>query len=77
MKLQLSQEEKQEFIEEIQNFFAAERDMDLGIIAASDILEFFIDEIGVNLFNKGVDTSKKFMEKKMEDAVYDMDELYR
>lgn len=37
MKIHLSTEEKNQYIERIQNFFLNERDEDLGIIAASTI----------------------------------------
>lgn len=77
MKIHLTTEEKNQYIERIQNFFLNERDEDLGIIAASTILDFFIDEIGADMFNKGVDETKTYMSRKIDDMMYDIDEVYK
>ncbi len=66
-RLEISREKRQEMIKLIKNFFINERDEDLGDLAASLILDFFIEELAPEFYNQGILDSYKFFEGKMED----------
>lgn len=63
----LSEEQHKAAIDSIINYFATEREEEIGIIAAEEILEFFLDEIGKGIYNKGVEDAKDFVNKKFEE----------
>jgi uncharacterized protein (DUF2164 family) len=77
MKIQLKSEARDAFIQRILDFFYNERGEEIGIIAAGTILEFIMDEIGGDIYNKGLDAGRAMMKARMDDLFYDMDELYK
>ena len=77
MELDLSKEEKDRMIEEIQGFFYDERDKEIGIIAAQKVLDFFMEDLGRVIYNKALDDSKIWFQKRMEDIELDYDMLYK
>lgn len=68
-KFELSKEKREQLIGEIQHFFLKERDEELGNLAASMILDFFIEKIAQDFYNQGVEDSYKFMSEKLEDIL--------
>jgi uncharacterized protein (DUF2164 family) len=75
MLLQLEPREKDILIEKIIRFFAVERDEEIGYIAAEIVLDFFIEEVGKGIYNKGVNDAQAFITGKIGDIMYDVDEL--
>lgn len=71
----LSQEEKKIAKEELIRFFEKERDEKIGIIAAEEILNFFLQSVGTKLYNKGVVDAKTALRNRMEELNYDLDDL--
>lgn len=66
-------EEKRKMIEEIQCFLSQEHDLDLGIIAAENVYDFFLEMLGDRIYNMGLDDAKKFYKKyadSMDDEYY-------
>ena len=63
----LSEEQKKVAIENIIDFFATQRDEKIGIIAAEDLLDFFLETFGDAIYNKGIDDSKKFLQEQIND----------
>lgn len=76
MKVKINEDEKKVLISKIQDYFATERDEEIGIIAAENILEFFLDELGKNVHNSALDKAKKWYLKKMDDLDVDFDQIY-
>lgn len=68
-KLEISKEKKDEMNSLIQNYFSNEREMDIGELAASLILDFFIEELAPDFYNKGVYDAYVFMNEKVEDLL--------
>jgi len=68
-RIDLSIEEKKAMVESVKKYFLNERDMDLGDLAASLILNFFIEEIGPVCYNRGVDDAYKCMNERIEDLM--------
>jgi len=77
LKISMETMEKELYIKKIQDYFLTERDEDLGIIAASEILDFFLEDLGVKIYNQAVLDSKLFVSRKMDDLSYDFDDLLK
>ena len=71
----LSDEESKLVKEEMILFFENERDEKIGIIAAEEILNFFLKLFGSKLYNKGIDDAKKALENRYEELKFDLDDL--
>ncbi|OGO77070.1 MAG: hypothetical protein A2Y23_04745 [Clostridiales bacterium GWB2_37_7] len=68
-KFELSKEKKDYAISEIKSYFAKERDIDLGDLAAALILDFFIEKLAMEFYNQGVADSYKYMSSSIEDLL--------
>ena len=70
--IELSKEQKEKAIKEIQNYFLNERDEEVGTLQGMLLLDFFMDKIGTIVYNKGIEDAKFYMEAKLED-IYDIE----
>lgn len=77
MIFNLQKEERNKIISEIQNFFYEERDEEIGIIAAEEVLEFFLQNIGGMVYNKALDDAKEWFSKRLDETSIDYDVLYK
>lgn len=73
----LGEERKRTVIDEIITFFKKERDEQLGMIAAEEILDFFLQAIGNDIYNKGVEEAKTALGARFADLEVDLDLLLR
>lgn len=73
----LSSEERDRLVKEIQNFFEEERDEKIGIIASGKVLDFFLKNLGNQIYNKALDDARVWFTKRMEDISIDFDLLYK
>lgn len=71
----LTDEEKEAAKQELIFFFENERDEKIGVIAAGEILNFFLESVGGKIYNKGITDAKKALEHRMEELNYDLDDL--
>ena len=71
----LSEEEKRAAKEKLIHFFEHERDEEIGVIAAEQILNFFLESVGVVLYNKGVTDARRAVENRTDELKYDLDDL--
>lgn len=68
--------EKRSFIvEKVITYLKQERDMDIGIIAAEEILDFFQEELFDYTYNQAVEDTRKFLRAKFDDLEVDLDLL--
>jgi len=65
--LELSRSQKAKAIEEIKSFFFNERDEEIGDLAASLLLDFFLQKLAPIFYNEGVKNSIKYMQEQVED----------
>lgn len=77
LKIEISKTEKLKMIERTQLFFNKERDEKLGVIAAEEILDFFVEELSKTFYNKGLDDAKSWLEKRFEELNVDYDTIYK
>lgn len=75
--ISLSDVEKKQLTDDIIYYFETERDEKLGIIGSESILEFFIDTLGVTIYNRALDDAKKWHDIRMQDVEADYYALYK
>ena len=68
-KIELSRDKKEDMITSIKEFFYEERDEELGDLAATMVLNFIIEEIAPEFYNKGINDSKRYMEDRLDDLL--------
>ncbi len=73
--LLLAPDKRQACLREIATFFKQERGETLGLIATEEILDFFLENVGGTIYNKGVEDSKELLKKRFEDFGVDLDLL--
>jgi len=66
-RIVLKDEIKKDMIGEIKKFFLEEKDEDLGDLGALLILDFFIEKLGPQIYNQGLDDAHLFISEKLED----------
>ncbi|NND78993.1 MAG: DUF2164 family protein [Maribacter sp.] len=71
----LSGEEKKLAKEELIQFFENEREEKIGIIAAEEILNHFLQSVGGKLYNLGVRDAKKALDNRYQELKYDLEDL--
>jgi uncharacterized protein (DUF2164 family) len=69
----LSPEQKQKAINDIIDFYSTERGEEIGVIAAENLLDMFLQNVGVDLYNKGVEDAKELAKKKVEEVEMDIE----
>lgn len=77
VNISLTLEEKNQLLEEIVYYFETEREEKLGIIGSEKILDFFMDSLGVLIYNRALDDAKRWHDKRMEDVEADFYSLYK
>ena len=71
----LSKEMRKSSLDAIITFFKEEKGETLGIIAAESLLDFFLQDIGTEIYNKGVADSKALLKRQFENLEVDLDLL--
>ena len=71
----ISDEKRQQAIDDLIYFFESERSEKIGVIAAEQLLDFFLENIGPDVYNRGLSDAKTVIAKRMEDLQFDMDDL--
>ncbi|SDM69734.1 DUF2164 domain-containing protein [Sediminibacillus halophilus] len=64
---ELTPQQKEDMTAAIKAYFSKERNEDLGDLAASLILDFFMEELAPKFYNIGVEDSHAFLSAKLED----------
>ena len=71
----ISDEKRQQAIDDIIYYFESERNEKIGVIAAEQLLDFFLENVGPEVYNKGISDSKATITKRVEDLQFDLDDL--
>lgn len=71
----LSKDKQELFSRELITFIEDEMEEKIGIITAQDFLDFFLEKVGNEIYNKGLEDSKIFFQKKLEDFEFELEEL--
>jgi uncharacterized protein (DUF2164 family) len=60
-------------IREIIGFFANERDEEIGVIAAGELLDFFLQNLHAEIYNQAVIDTKKTVKDGLDSLQIDLD----
>lgn len=71
----LSKDERRAITREIILFFKKERDEDIGVLAAEEFIDLFLQQCGLLIYNKGIGDAENFLRKKFEDLEIEIDLL--
>lgn len=71
----LSKEKREVAIREITRYFATELDQEIGLIAAEDLLDFFLVGAGAEAYKKGVEDARKLLRDRFADLEVGLDLL--
>ncbi|WP_141499780.1 DUF2164 domain-containing protein [Paenibacillus luteus] len=71
--MKLPKEQKEQLTERIQYFFESERSETIGSIAAEQLLDFVLQEIGPHVYNHALNEARKSVLERMQTLE---DELY-
>lgn len=66
-RIAIKDDRKKAMISSIKKYFMEERDEDLGDLGAQLILDFFIEKMGAEFYNQGLEDAHLFMSEKLED----------
>lgn len=70
-----SEEIRTKYIKEVIGFFQKERNELIGIIAAGEILDFFLNTAGEEVYKMAIGDAKKLLKERMEDLEINLDIL--
>ncbi|GGG86668.1 DUF2164 domain-containing protein [Paenibacillus radicis (ex Gao et al. 2016)] len=73
MKLKLEREQKEALVERVQSFFELERDESIGTIAAEQLLDYMLAELGPYVYNQAITDARKTVTERLQSVE---DELY-
>ena len=73
----LSRDRRMMIAKEIISYFSREHEMDFGMIAAEDILDFLLQEVTSDIYRKGVEDAQVLMRQRMEAMEVDLSALGR
>ena len=71
----LTSEARKKAVNDIVAYFLDERDEEMGIIGATNLLDFFEQEIGPSIYNVAVDDMRTALKKELEEWDYKFSEL--
>lgn len=73
----LTLDQREIAIKKIVDYFASERDEEIGVIAADDLLEMFLQNVGPDLFNRGIKEAKDLVEENLQSTLFNIELLSR
>ena len=73
----ISDEKKRVAVEAIIAFYKREKDEEIGVIAAEEILELVIDLVGKDIFNKGIDETVRLLQDRLSGVWMDVEALVK
>ena len=73
----LSDDERRFLVGEIVGYFETERGEKIGVVAAGQILDFFLRMAGPLLYNRALDDTKVLLEKNLGSILLDIDVTLR
>lgn len=73
----LSDEERKVALDEIIGYFATERNEDIGVIAAGELLDMFLRTTGSAIYNHALDDVRPLLEKSLATTLLDIDTTLR
>lgn len=73
----LTKEKRDASVKEIITYFKTERSEEIGVIAAEHILDFFLENIGEDIYNGAIQDAKSLLKNRVENLELEMEELLK
>ena len=73
----LSDEERKATLNDIIGHFATERNEEIGVIAAGELLDMFLRTTGGSIYNRALDDLRPLLEKNLATTLLDIDTTLR
>ena len=67
VRIKLTDDRRARMIRSIQKYFAEQLDREIGDLAASLLLEFFVKELGAPVYNQAIRDAHGFLQDKLVD----------
>lgn len=74
-KFELTPVVREKYIQDIISFFQDERGEEIGVIAAGNILDFVLELVGDEIYNRAITDAKKIIKEKLLDVEVELDFL--
>jgi uncharacterized protein (DUF2164 family) len=74
-KTTISEEKKELLKKELIDYFATEKDIEIGEIAALEIIDFFLEKLDKEIYNQALDDAKTAARQGMENTILNIDLL--
>lgn len=74
-KITISPEKKELLIKEIIDYFATEKDIEMGLIGAEEIFDFFVKALGREVYNQAIEDSQKVIREGSENIIVNVGTL--
>jgi len=71
----LDKAQREHMIRETVRYFTTERDLELGVIGAEEILDFFLENLSPIIHNKAVEAAKSVVKQNLDNVEIDLDLL--
>ena len=72
----ITKEKREKLIQEIITYFKTKREQEIGVLAAEDILDFFLEALCEDIYNKAIDDAKAAIKQSFENLEIDLDLLF-
>lgn len=73
----ISDDKRRLAVEEIIAYFSRERNEQIGVIAAEALLDFMLETLAIDIYNKGADDTLSFIKKRFESMEPDLAALVK
>ena len=67
MAIELDAQRRQRLVERVQGFFLEEFDEEVSPFRAEQLLDFFLERLGPQAYNQGVQDARVFLQRKLDD----------
>lgn len=73
----LTDEKRKKVLQDIIDYFQNERNETIGVVAAEDILDFILQTISADIYDKGVEDAYAFMKERLVNMETDIGALLK
>lgn len=70
-----SEEKRRKYLDEVIRFFQTERDEEIGVVAAQQVLDFFLESMGEEIYKKALSDAQGLLRERFEDLEVELDLL--
>ncbi len=72
MKIELDDERRAQFLDNLESFLQRELDLELSGFQKDRLADFLIAELGPSVYNQAVQDARKFLQERLDDLEGDL-----